>query len=106
LIDLNAMSARVDEALGDPLVQRAYVGAAYQHVMAAICCRACIVEGIRQNKLGLVKYLVEDAGRFDPAHPVPLPDDFKIRSSRALRGRDAAAAPVRRVVAEFYFGAE
>ena len=38
----------------------------------------CIVEGIRQNKLGLAKYIVDDAGKFDPAHPVPMPDDFKI----------------------------
>jgi hypothetical protein len=28
-----------------------------------------VVEGIRQNKLDLVRYLAEDAGAFDPAHP-------------------------------------
>jgi lysophospholipase L1-like esterase len=77
-IDLNAMSARVDEALGDPLVQRAYVGDLHTTTYGGYLLSRCIVEGIRQNKLGLVKYLVDDAGRFDPAHPVPLPDDFKI----------------------------
>ncbi len=31
-----------------------------------------IVARIEENKLGIAKYLVEDAGRFDPAHPDPV----------------------------------
>ena len=29
----------------------------------------CIVEGIRQNKLDLAKFLVDDVPAFDPSHP-------------------------------------
>ncbi len=32
----------------------------------------CIIGGIEENKLGIAKYLVKDAGRFDPAHPDPV----------------------------------
>lgn len=32
----------------------------------------CIVEGIKANRLGIAKYVVKDAGRFNPAHPDPI----------------------------------
>src|SRR5271157_1058288 len=88
-IDLNGMSARINEALGDPLVRRAYTGGLHTNTYGGYLLSRCIVEGIRQNKLGLAKYIVDDAGKFDPAHPVPLPDDFKI----PLEPRPAGPGP-------------
>ena len=90
-IDLNSMSARVNEALGDPLDRRAYTGGQHTNTYGGYLLSRCIVEGIRQNKLGLAKYIVDDAGKFDPAHPVPLPDDFKI----PLEPRPAGPGPGR-----------
>jgi lysophospholipase L1-like esterase len=90
-IDLNGMSARVNEALGDPLDRRAYTGGQHTNTYGGYLLSRCIVEGIRQNKLGLEKHLVDDAGKFDPAHPVPLPDDFKI----PLEPRPAGPGPGR-----------
>ena len=29
----------------------------------------CVIEGIKANKLGIAKFLVEDVPSFDPAHP-------------------------------------
>jgi hypothetical protein len=72
------MSARINEALGDPLDRRAYTGGQHTNTYGGYLLSRCIVEGIRQNKLGLAKYIVDDAGKFDPTHPAPLPDDFKI----------------------------
>ena len=40
----------------------------------------CIVEGIKANKLGLLKYLAKDIAPFDPGHPDPL-DSFKVPAS-------------------------
>ena len=32
----------------------------------------CIVQGLRDNKLGIAKEIVDDFKGFDPAHPDPL----------------------------------
>jgi hypothetical protein len=37
----------------------------------------CVVEGIRANKLELASHLVDDVGRFDPAHPDPI-EEFSL----------------------------
>ena len=60
------------------MVDRAYVGGQHTTTCGGFPLSPCIVEGIRQNKLGLVKYLADDAGKFDPARPVSFPDDLRI----------------------------
>ena len=84
LIDLNAMSKLLFEALGPQGSLKAFVhfpagsfpgqtqelkdDTHFTNYGAYELAR-CVVEGIRANKLGLAKYLVKDAGHFDPAHP-------------------------------------
>jgi lysophospholipase L1-like esterase len=80
-IDLNAMSIEVDQALnlGPAMAQRVYTAEGlHQRTYGGYLFSRCIVEGIKQDKLDLAKYLVDDAGTFDPNHPLPLPDDFKV----------------------------
>jgi lysophospholipase L1-like esterase len=77
-IDLNAMSVALARALGPPLAPQAYVDGLHSNTYGGYLFARCIVEGIRQNKLGLADHLVDDAGQFDPAHPQPLPADFLV----------------------------
>ncbi|HWA28122.1 MAG TPA: rhamnogalacturonan acetylesterase [Lacunisphaera sp.] len=77
-IDLNAMSVTLAQALGPQLAPKAYVDGLHSNTYGAYLFARCVVEGIKQAKLGLVQHLVEDAAAFDPAHPQPLPDDFRL----------------------------
>jgi len=80
-IDLNALSIQVDQALdlGPQMSQVVYTAEGlHQRTYGGYLFSRCIVEGIKQNKLDLAKYLVDDAGSFDPQHPQPLPNDFKV----------------------------
>lgn len=87
LIDLAAMSQVFYETLGPDRSIRAFVhypagtfpgqdkelkDDTHFNSYGAYELARCVVEGIRASKLGLVKYLVDDAGRFDPAHPDPI----------------------------------
>lgn len=101
-IDLNALSIQVDEALnlGPQMAQVVYTTEGlHQRTYGGYLFSRCIVEGIKQNKLALAKYLVDDAGSFDPQHPQPLPADFKIPleplppSTRGGRGGRGGFAP-------------
>jgi hypothetical protein len=40
----------------------------------------CVVEGIRANKLGIVKYIVDDLWSFEANHPDPF-EAFKVPAS-------------------------
>ena len=73
LIDLNAMSKPFYEALGPKDAHLAFAGNDTTHHSdyGSYELAKCIVEGIRQAKLPLVKYLV-DTPPFDPAHPDPV----------------------------------
>ncbi|HVU39353.1 MAG TPA: GDSL-type esterase/lipase family protein [Opitutales bacterium] len=80
-IDLNAMSVQVDEALnlGPQMSQVVYTAEGlHQRTYGGYLFSRCIIEGLKQDKLDLVKYFVDDAGTFDPQHPQPLPQDFKV----------------------------
>jgi lysophospholipase L1-like esterase len=95
-IDLNAMSIEVATALGLTDSPKAYVDGLHTNSYGGYLLSRCIVEGIKQAKLGLADQLVDDAGSFDPKHPLPRPDDFKLplepRPPRpAGRGGPAAA---------------
>jgi lysophospholipase L1-like esterase len=77
-IDLNAMSIEVVKALGPEAARRAYVEGLHTNSYGGYILSRCIAAGIMQKKLELAKYLVADASSFDPAHPLPLPADFKL----------------------------
>ena len=74
VIDLHAMSKLFYEALGPKDAVKAFAdGDATHHSnYGSYELAKCIVQGIRDGKLGLAKYLAEDVAAFDPAHPDPL----------------------------------
>ncbi len=77
-IDLNAMSIDLVKALGPDEAKLAYVEGLHSNSYGGYLFSRCIIEGIRQNKLGLAEDIVADAGTFDPTHPLPLHADFKL----------------------------
>ena len=80
LIDLNAMSKPFYEALGVEGSKKAFVDNTHHNNYGSYELARCIVEGIKQNKLGLVKFLEADIPPFDPTHPDPLAG-FKVPAS-------------------------
>jgi lysophospholipase L1-like esterase len=86
-IDLNGLSAQVDEALGDALVARAFNDGTHPNTYGGYLLARCVVEGIKADNLDLTKYLVDDAGSFDPHHPDPMPDAFKLPPDPRPAGR-------------------
>jgi lysophospholipase L1-like esterase len=85
LIDLNAMSALFYEALGPVEAHKAFAGADTTHHndYGSYELAKCVVEGIRQAKLPLARYLV-DLPPFDPSHPDPV-DKFDVPAEPNLR---------------------
>ena len=81
LIDLNAMSLIFYKALGADL-GKAFQDGTHHNNYGSYELARCVVEGIKQNKLGLVKFLTKDSGKFDPAHPDPL-EKFSVPPSAA-----------------------
>ncbi|MHB1021712.1 MAG: rhamnogalacturonan acetylesterase [Acidobacteriaceae bacterium] len=90
LIDLNAMSKVLFDAMGPEGTLKAFVhypahtfpgqdtplaDNTHFNSYGAYELARCIVEGIRQDKLPIAKDLVKGAGHFDPAHPDPV-DQF------------------------------
>jgi lysophospholipase L1-like esterase len=84
LIDLNIMSRTLYEALGPEESIKAFVhypantfpeqpqplkDNTHFNSYGAYELARCIVEGIRANKLGIAKFLVDDVKAFDPARP-------------------------------------
>lgn len=85
MIDLNAMSKAFYEALGPERSKKAFVqypagtfpgqdkelkDNTHFNAYGAYELARCIVEGIKSNKLGIAKFLVDDAlAPFDPRHP-------------------------------------
>ena len=74
VIDLNAMSKPFYEALGPVESHKAFAGNDTTHHSnyGSYELAKCIVEGIQQAKLPLVKFLADDVAPFDPAHPAPI----------------------------------
>ena len=73
-IDLNAMSIPFYEALearGPEFSRRAFAGQDNTHHQnyGSYELAKCIVQSIREQKLPLAKFIVEDFPGFDPAHP-------------------------------------
>jgi len=84
-IDLNSMSAKFYEALGPLVAPKAFAGADTTHHSdyGSYELAKCIVEGIRQARLPLVKFLV-DMPVFDPAHPDAV-DKFDLPAEPNMR---------------------
>jgi lysophospholipase L1-like esterase len=101
LIDLTAMSIQFYEALGPEKAPLAFSGgrdATHHSDYGAYELAKCIVEGIKNNRLDLAKYIVDDYQTFDPAHP-DRPEAFKLpaspgRSNVPPRG-DSGVAPAK-----------
>ena len=70
LVDLNAMSLVFYRALGDDLGKAfALTDGTHHNNYGSYELAKCVVEGIKQAKLPLAKYIVKDFGDFDPAKP-------------------------------------
>ena len=87
LVDLNAMSKTLFEAIGPEGTLKAFVhypantfpgqtkalaDNTHFNAYGAYELTRCIVEGIKADKLGLTKFLTDDVPAFDPAHPDPV----------------------------------
>ncbi|MGA2583505.1 MAG: rhamnogalacturonan acetylesterase [Tepidisphaeraceae bacterium] len=72
LIDLNAMSKTFYEALGPANIGPVFMDGTHQRAYGSYELARCIVQGIKDDKLDLAKYLVDDLPDFDPAHPDPV----------------------------------
>jgi lysophospholipase L1-like esterase len=81
-IDLFSMSIEAMKALGPSSALAAYADGTHTSSYGGYLYSRCVIEGIKKAKLDLARYLTSDAGVFDPAHPTPLPTDFKISSDR------------------------
>ncbi len=77
-IDLFTMSVETMKALGSLHSPTAYSDGTHTSSYGGYLYSRCIVEGIKKVDLDLTRYLVNDAGSFNTAHPEPLPADFKI----------------------------
>ncbi len=68
LIDLNAMSRIFYRALGADL-DKAFQDGTHHNNYGSYELAKCVIEGIKQDQLPLAKFIVDDFGNFDPAHP-------------------------------------
>ena len=82
LIDLHAMSRVFYRALG-PEIKRAFQDGTHHNAYGSYELARCVIEGIRQDHLDLARFIADDAGVFDPAHPDPV-DQFHIPPSPGL----------------------
>lgn len=72
-IDLNAMSARLYEALGPANLPKAFVDGTHQNMYGAYQLAKCVVHGLLEAKLPFaIENLVDDWKSYDPARPDPL----------------------------------
>ena len=82
LIDLNAMSKLFYEALGPEKSRLAFKegDGTHHNNYGSYELAKCIVEGIKANKLGIVKYLLNDTPAFNPSRPDPV-EYFRLPAS-------------------------
>lgn len=80
LIDLNAMSKVLYEALGTEGSTAAFVDGTHHNAYGAYQMARCIAEGIKSEAPDLSKHLAADMPTYDPAHP-DSPETFKIPAS-------------------------
>ncbi len=80
LIDLNAMSKSLYEALGTRNVGKAFQDKTHHNSYGSYELAKCVVEGVKQNRLELASLLAEDAKSFDPGKPDPF-ESFDVPAS-------------------------
>ena len=80
LIDLNVMSKAFYEALGPEESKKAFVDNTHHNNYGSYELARCVVEGIKQARLDLVRFLADDVRPFDPGRPDPV-DGFKVPPS-------------------------
>ena len=72
LIDLNAMSKTLYEAIGPENIGKAFQDGTHHNNYGSYELAQCIIDGIRQDHLPIEKFIVDDVPPFDPAHPDPI----------------------------------
>ncbi len=72
MIDLHAMSAQFYEAMGPKDSAKAFQDGTHHNNYGSYELAKCVVEGIKQNDLGLAKSIVDDFTSFDPSKPDPV----------------------------------
>jgi lysophospholipase L1-like esterase len=80
LIDLQNMGAAFYEAMGPEGSHRAFANArenTHHNDYGSYEIAQCVLQGIRQNKLELAAFIVDDFKGFDPSHPDPI-ETFKV----------------------------
>ena len=73
LVDLNTMSKKFYRALGGDL-DKAFQDGTHHNNYGSYELAKCVVAGIKENKLPLAKFIADDFGDFDPAHPDAVAD--------------------------------
>ena len=79
LIDLHSVSKVLYKALGDNL-DKAFQDGTHHNNYGSYELAKCVVEGIKDSKLDLAKYIVDDFSGFDPNNPDPV-DEFVMPAS-------------------------
>ena len=77
LIDLNAMSMVLYEAVGAEKLPKFFVDSTHQSEYGAYELSKCVVKAIIENKLPFAELVADDWKGFDPAHPDVMAD-FKM----------------------------
>ena len=80
LVDLNAVSKILYEAIGKANIDKAFVDGTHHNAYGSYELARCVIEAIRQDKLHLARFIVDDLPAFDPAHPDPI-DTFAVPAS-------------------------
>lgn len=78
VIDLYTMSRDMHNALGPEKSRLAVMDGLHSNTYGGYLLSRCVVEGIKAKLPELARNLVADAGTFDPTHPQPLPEKFKL----------------------------
>jgi len=73
LIDLNAMSRVFYKALGADL-DKAFQEGTHHNNYGSYELAKCVVAGVKEDRLPLAKFIADDFGDFDPAHPDAVAD--------------------------------
>ncbi len=83
LIDLQQMGAAFYESMGPDGSHRAFANArenTHHNNYGSYEIAKCVLQGIRDNHLGLAKFIVDDFTDFNPSHPDPI-ESFKVPAS-------------------------
>lgn len=83
LVDLNAMSKVLYKALGKNL-DKAFVDGTHHDNYGSYELAQCVLEGLRKDKLPLVKYIRSGVPHFDPSKPDSIAD-FDVPASQKVQ---------------------